>query len=138
MYQNNQNPFGPQAPMNTLYCTIKDGAIYQYTTDPTPRKIGVTNEKHDEAMALLNKYHDLLIEHGIIEKQKTPEEIQKENKEMFSKIMSFIENMDKRMTAIEENKNEHKKYINAGSPTYEAGKERTVATGNSKSGTNFK
>lgn len=137
MYQNNQNPFGPQAPMNTLYCTIKDGAIYQYTTDPTPRKIGVTSEKHDEAVALLNKYYDLLIEHGILEKQKTPEELQKENREMFSKVMTFMQNMDERMKALED-KNERQKHNSSGGAVYEAGKERTVATGNSKSGTNFK
>lgn len=137
MYQNNPNPFGPQAPTNTLYCTIKDGAIYQYTTDPTPRKIGVTSEKHEEAITLLNKYYDLLVEHGILEKQKTPEELQKENKEMFSKMMTFMQSMDERMKALEA-RNEHQKHNSSGGAVYEAGEKRTITTGNSKSGTNFK
>lgn len=75
--------------------------------------IGVTTKKYQDTLNLLNTYYDKLVELGAIQKEKTPEEIAKEQQEimqaMYSQMQSLqekIDNMQKEQNAIKESQND--------------------------------
>ena len=62
---------------NMMYCTIEDNTILQCNYGQPLKKIGVTMEKYNDALNLLSEYRNKLIELGVIEKEKTPEDGEK-------------------------------------------------------------
>lgn len=94
----NQN----QALQNIMYCTVEDNTILQCNYGQPFKKIGVTMEKYNDALKLINEYRNKLIELGVIEKEKTPEELQKETNALLLKL-------NERMNSMEEQLNEYKK-----------------------------
>lgn len=60
---------------NMMYCTIEDNTILQCNYGQPLKKIGVTMEKYNDALNLLSEYRNKLIELGVIEKEKTPEDL---------------------------------------------------------------
>lgn len=91
-----------QSLQNIMYCTIEDNTILQCNYGQPFKKIGVTMEKYNDALKLINEYRNKLIELGVIEKEKTPEELQKETNALLVKLNERMNNMEERL-------NEYKK-----------------------------
>lgn len=71
-----------------------------------PQQIGVTQEKYNEALKIANDFQNKLIELGVIEKEKTPEEIQKETNDLLKQMYTQFENINKRLETLENLENE--------------------------------
>lgn len=63
--------------------------------------IGVTIKKHQETLDLLNTYYNKLIEVGVIEKEKTPEEIAKEQQQMMQSMMEQMQIMQATIQSLQ-------------------------------------
>lgn len=89
-----------------MLCQVDNEKIYQI--DQFGKKeIGVLSKHYLDTLDLLKKsqeiaekYKKMLEDAGLIEKEKTPQEIYKEQSEMFKAIMA-------RLTKLEEKQNEH-------------------------------
>lgn len=55
--------------------------------------VGVTLKKYEDTLNLLNLYYDKLVDLGVIEKEKTPEDIAKEQQEMMKQMMEKMQEM---------------------------------------------
>lgn len=108
-----------QALQNIMYCTIEDNTILQCNYGQPFKKIGVTIEKYNDALKLINEYRNKLIDLGVIEKEKTPEELQKETNALLLKL-------NERMNSMEEQLNEYKKSSTNSEQFSTSSKERTV------------
>lgn len=82
-----------------------------YTSDFYGNKnlIGVTIKKHQETLDLLNTYYNKLIEVGVIEKEKTPEEIAKEQQQMMQSMMEQMQAMQETIQSLQTQKNQSNK-----------------------------
>ena len=90
-----------QNAQNTCICAIENDSIVQMGSwGNPPKEIGVTLKKYNELYELLKQYRDKLIELGVIEKEKTPEEVQKENQDMLIEIMKRLDNLEKEKTNV--------------------------------------
>ena len=121
----------PQTPtqlQNIMYCTVEDNTILQCNYGQPFKKIGVTMEKYNDALKLINEYRNKLIELGVIEKEKTPEELQKETNALLLKI-------NDRMNSLEEQLNEYKKSSSNSEQFSVPTKEGAAGTGAYKGGT---
>lgn len=66
--------------------------------------VGVTTKKHQETVELLNSYYNKLVELGVIEKEKTPEDIAKEQQQMMQTMMLQMQTMQQALTELQQNK----------------------------------
>lgn len=67
--------------------------------------VGVTMKKHKETLDLLNTYYNKLIELGVIEKEKTPEDIAKEQQQMMQAMFAQMQSMQEKLDSLQ-NKND--------------------------------
>lgn len=67
--------------------------------------IGVTMKKYQDTIDLLNSYYNKLIELGVIEKEKTPEDIAKEQQEMLQTMMLQMKAMQEKLENIQTERN---------------------------------
>lgn len=81
---------------NMMYCTIEDNTILQCNYGQPLKKIGVTMEKYNDALNLLSEYRNKLIELGVIEKEKTPEDLQKETNALLLKLNARMDKMEEK------------------------------------------
>jgi hypothetical protein len=65
--------------------------------------VGVTMKKYNETMDLLNSYYNKLVELGVIEKEKTPEDIAKEQQELMQSMMKQLQTMQEKIDCIQTN-----------------------------------
>jgi hypothetical protein len=72
--------------------------------------IGVTNKKHQETLELLSSYYDKLVELGVIEKEKTPEDIAKEQQEMMQTLILQMKVMQDKLESLQQTKGETNGY----------------------------
>ena len=63
--------------------------------------IGVTIKKHQETLDLLNTYYNKLVEVGVIEKEKTPEDIAKEQQQMMQLMMQQMKDMQDKLESLQ-------------------------------------
>lgn len=85
---------------------IKDGMIYNNNSV----LIGRTEEKYQQAIETAKKFEQKLIEAGIIQKPKTPEEINKELQEMIAEMAGTIATLSDKVKGLENEQaksNEH-------------------------------
>ncbi len=66
-----------------------------------PQKVGVTMEKYNELLNVANKFQEKLEELGVLEKEKTPEEIQKENNNLLNMLNNKLESFSERLEVLE-------------------------------------
>lgn len=118
-----------QSLQNIMYCTIEDNTILQCNYGQPFKKIGVTMEKYNDALKLINEYRNKLIELGVIEKEKTPEELQKETNALLVKLNERMNNMEERL-------NEYKKSNTNSGQFSSQPKEESVTTSTEQGGTN--
>lgn len=64
--------------------------------------IGVTIKKYQDTLDLLNTYYNKLVELGVIEKEKTPEEVAKEQQEMIKTMMLQMQHMQEKIDSLNE------------------------------------
>lgn len=67
--------------------------------------VGVTTKKHNETLELLNTYYNKLLELGVIEKEKTPEDIAKEQQKMMQAMFAQMQSMQQALDSLQ-HKNE--------------------------------
>lgn len=67
--------------------------------------VGVTIKKYQDTLDLLNSYYNKLIEVGVIEKEKTPEDIAKEQQEMMQSMMLQMKAMQEKLDNIQTERN---------------------------------
>ena len=70
--------------------------------------VGVTIKKHKETVELLNTYYNKLVELGIIEKEKTPEDIAKEQQQMMQAMFAQMQSMQEKLDSLQHIKEETK------------------------------
>lgn len=63
--------------------------------------VGVTQKKYQETLDLLNSYYNKLVEVGVIQKEKTAEEIASEQKEMMSAMILQMKNMQETLDNLQ-------------------------------------
>lgn len=63
--------------------------------------VGVTTKKYEETMNLLNEYYNKLVDAGIIQKEKTPEEIVKEQQDLMNNMMIQMKEMQSRLDSLQ-------------------------------------
>lgn len=88
--------------MNYIMCLVDNDRIFQ--VDQLGRKeIGVVTKHYNDTMELLKKfqakaqeYKKMLEDAGIIEKEKTPQEIYKEQNEMLKAIMARLNKLEEK------------------------------------------
>lgn len=81
--------------------TIEGDNIYSTDFYGNKHLVGVTSKKHQETMDLLNTYYNKLIELGVIEKEKTAEDIAKEQQQMMQLMMQQMESMQKALNDLQ-------------------------------------
>lgn len=72
--------------------------------------IGVTTKKHQETLDLLSSYYDKLVELGVIQREKTPEDIAKEQQEMMQTLILQMKAMQDKLESLQESKGESNGY----------------------------
>lgn len=87
---------------------VNQGKIFNAYTN---QQIGVTIEEYNKALNIAKEYKKVLEDKGIIEKQKTPEEIQKElqetinrQNEVMAKMAETIKSISEKVNNLEEKK----------------------------------
>lgn len=68
--------------------------------------VGVTMKKYQDTLDLLNTYYNKLIELGIIEKEKTPEDIAKEQQQMMQAMFAQMQVMQEKLDSLQSKNNE--------------------------------
>lgn len=63
--------------------------------------VGVTIKKHKETVELLNTYYNKLVELGVIEKEKTPEDIAKEQQQMMQAMFAQMQAMQEKLDNLQ-------------------------------------
>lgn len=76
---------------------IKDGVIYNNNSVI----VGRTEEKYQQALETAKKFEQKLIEAGIIQKPKTPEEINKELQQMIAEMAGTIATLSDKVKGLE-------------------------------------
>ena len=80
---------------------IKDGNISDVSTG---KKIGVTLEKYKELEDISMQYYNKLIEAGLIEKEKTPEEIAAEQNKIINSLFNELKDLKEELRSIKDDK----------------------------------
>lgn len=70
-----------------------------------PIQIGVTQDKYNEAIKVATDFQNKLIDLGVLEKEKTAEEIQKENNNLLNQLLNQFNNINQRLELLEQNNN---------------------------------
>lgn len=90
-----------------INCLVEGNNIFKLEYG-TKECIGVTSSAYkeleasfEEAIIKAEEYKNKLIEHGLIEVPKTPEQVQKEILEGLGKLTTFVSALDKRLEALE-------------------------------------
>lgn len=107
---------------NWIAVDIKDGDISDVSTG---KKIGVTLDKYKEIEDISMQYYNKLIEAGLIEKEKTPEEIAEEQNKLISALYSELKDLKEELRSIKDDK--HIKYDTT-DDTKQNGDERSTKT----------
>lgn len=75
--------------------------LYQVNQMGSKTPIGYTTESYEQLINIAEQYKKKLEDAGLIEKQLTPEEVQKKQNELMEKLISKFEGLENRMTDIE-------------------------------------
>lgn len=91
--------FSSTAPV-TMACIIEGNNIVQIDAYGNKRVIGVTQSAYDELEKISTEYYNKLVEVGIIEVQKTPEQLQQEQVQMMSELMEQMKQVKAEMEVL--------------------------------------
>lgn len=88
--------------------SIDGDNIYSSDFYGNKQLVGVTMKKHQETLDLLDTYYKKLIEVGVIEKEKTPEEIAKEQQKMMQAMMEQMQAMQATIQTLQGQSQQYK------------------------------
>lgn len=88
--------------------SIDGDEIYSSDFYGNKHLVGVTIKKYNETMELLNTYYDKLVEAGIIEKEKSAEDIAKEQQQMMLSMMEQMKMMKETIETLQNNAQSYK------------------------------
>lgn len=114
---------------NRIICTIKDDIIYEMSTTGQMQEVGHTNKRFNELLDLANEYKDICIKNGLIEEEKTPEQVQME---LMQSMMFAIQDLTKQVEVLKNGHKETSEPSDAGSKP-NGGKQRKDPTSNKSS-----
>lgn len=103
MYENmnmNMNPATQMTPMT--YVRIDGDKIMNLTPGAQGQVLGYTVKAYEDAVSLAEEYEKMLVEHGIIKKEKTPEEAMQDMSQKMDRILSSLENISSRVSVLED------------------------------------
>lgn len=63
--------------------------------------VGVTSKKYKDTVDLLNTYYNKLVELGVIEKEKTPEDLAKEQQQMMQAMFAQMQAMQEKLDSLQ-------------------------------------
>lgn len=66
--------------------------------------VGVTTKKHQETLDLLNTYYNKLVDLGVIEKEKSPEELVSEQNKMMQEMFAQMKAMQEKLDSLQNEK----------------------------------
>lgn len=99
--------FQNQSMMNSaqqlpIYVRIDGDKIINISTSvQNGQLLGYTTKAYEDAVKLAEDYEKLLIEHNIIQKEKTPEERMQDLSQKMEAILSSLNGINKRVMALE-------------------------------------
>lgn len=85
---------------NVFSASIEGDDIYQINWNAQKNLIGVSTKKYNELKEVANKYYDILIDKGIIEKPKTQEEIVQEQQKLMNDMFSQMKLMQEEINNL--------------------------------------
>lgn len=85
--------------------SVEDNKIFSTDIYGHKKLIGYTTECYNETMDLLNIYYDKLVELGAIEKEKTQEDIIREQEEMIKSLVSSVNELKEQVKTIKGDNN---------------------------------
>lgn len=78
-----------------------DGEIWQVDFSGNKgQQIGVDMKTYNELLSVANQYKQILVEKGFLEKERTPEEIAKEQNEIISQLANAVQTLTKEVEAL--------------------------------------
>lgn len=92
--------YGGGAPPAVMYVQIDGDKIVQFGVN-NGQVLGYTAKAYEEAVKLAEDYEKVLVEHGLLEKEKTQEETMKELSDNVGRILSMVEDVSGRVAALE-------------------------------------
>lgn len=100
MYNNTNTGYQMNNPLTQLISVRIDGdKIIQIGMQE--QVLGYTKQAYDELMSISEEQEKLLIEHGIIKKEKTQEEIMADLSSKMDRILTSIDGIDRRVSDLE-------------------------------------
>lgn len=122
---------------NIHTCLVDGNNIFQ--TDYMGNKVGVlgvTTTAYNELKKICDQYYDKLVELGVLQKEKTPQEIAKEQNELMSEMMKQIKSLKEEISNIKgkDNVQSSKPYSNSIESVWNESRETSeIKSSNTKS-----
>lgn len=91
---------------NILTCSIDGNNIFQ--TDYMGNRIGVLGvsaNAYNELKKICDQYYNKLVELGVLQKEKTPQEIAEEQREFMSEMMAQMKSLKEELNNIKDKNN---------------------------------
>lgn len=99
-FYSEQRTFSP--PSTTMVVGNFDGEIWQVDfSGQKGQQIGVDLKTYQDLLDVANQYKQALIDHGILEKEKTPEEIIAEQNDIIKRLANAVRDLTKKVEAID-------------------------------------
>lgn len=93
-----QNNMVVQPPRNIMLCAVEGDKIVQVDyMGNSVQIIGATQKLYEGALKMASEYRDKLIEAGILQKEKTPQEIQQEQSDMIKQLLGKVNDLEERL-----------------------------------------
>lgn len=93
-----QNNTAVQTPRNYMLCAVEGDKIVQVDyMGNSVQIVGATQKLYEGALKMASEYRDKLIEAGLLQKEKTPQEIQQEQSEMMKQLLCKVNDLEERL-----------------------------------------
>lgn len=89
-----------------MICVVNGDDIMEVNNSGQTQVIGKSNKWCNDLLEVANEYKKLCVDNGLIEEEKTPEQLAKEQIELMQQMMSQMVNMQKEIEVL---KNEQSK-----------------------------
>lgn len=92
----NQLDYGYQTSQSTFIGYVYNNKIFNNYN----QQIGVSNEEHKKALDVAKKYEEVLYEKGILERPKTPQELNQEMQDTLKKTQDMMAKMSETILSL--------------------------------------
>lgn len=101
---------------NIFTCAVDGNNIFQ--TDYMGNRIGVlgvSTSAYNELKKICDQYYDKLVELGVLQKEKTPQEIAEEQRKIMSDMMIQMKSLQEELNSIKDRNNVQSSKLDSGS-----------------------